>query len=160
MLNIYGNCIERQVKTPSQLKQRRIVILDEFTNTKPSGSTASSTSTTLDNSLGPLLLSPSQRSQKKQTQELKSIDFCSTAKGFSPRNSGPTEVYESLNLRNMNNLGEPNSSAICKQDLLSAISFDHTGDILAVGDQGGRIILFERIVDDKGQVNFDYFAEF
>jgi hypothetical protein len=32
-------------------------------------------------------------------------------------------------------------------DVLSAIEFDDTGDYIAVGDRGGRIVLFER--DEK-----------
>eukprot|EP00887_Chlorella_sp_A99_P006675 scaffold3.g6675.t1 len=30
-------------------------------------------------------------------------------------------------------------------DIISAVEFDHTGDFLATGDQGGRVVLFERI---------------
>ena len=55
------------------------------------------------------------------------------------------EDVEPLNLGFLNSLGEPKASAIGKHDLLSAISFDKTGDILSVGDRGGRIIIFERI---------------
>ena len=55
---------------------------------------------------------------------------------------------EPLNLLFLNSLGEPKASAIGKHDLLSAISFDAAGDILSVGDRGGRIILFERIQNE------------
>ena len=44
----------------------------------------------------------------------------------------------------MNVLGEPDPNSITKQDLLNAISFDKTGGYLAVGDRGGRIIVFQR----------------
>lgn len=29
-------------------------------------------------------------------------------------------------------------------DIISAVEFDHTGDYLATGDKGGRVVLFER----------------
>ena len=57
-------------------------------------------------------------------------------------------MIEPLNLTNITSLGEPKSSAIGKHDLLSAVAFDRTGDILSVGDRGGRIILFERIQNE------------
>ena len=60
----------------------------------------------------------------------------------------------------LNSLGEPKASAISKHDLLSAVAFDATGDILSVGDRGGRVILFERIQNENGQTDFDYLTEF
>lgn len=57
-------------------------------------------------------------------------------------------MIEPLNLSTLTSLGEPKSSAIGKHDLLSAVAFDRTGDILSVGDRGGRIILFERIQNE------------
>jgi hypothetical protein len=69
------------------------------------------------------------------------------------------EPSECLNLLNMSSLGEPDPSAISKHDLLSAISFDKRGDFLSVGDRGGRVIIFERKVE-QGNEDFDYFTEF
>ena len=37
-------------------------------------------------------------------------------------------------------------------DIISAVEFDHTGDFLATGDQGGRVVLFERIAARHQQV--------
>ena len=34
-------------------------------------------------------------------------------------------------------------------DIISAVEFDHTGDFLATGDQGGRVVLFERIAASR-----------
>ena len=31
-----------------------------------------------------------------------------------------------------------------RADIISAVEFDHTGDYLATGDKGGRVVLFER----------------
>ncbi|KAK3032023.1 hypothetical protein RJ639_036397, partial [Escallonia herrerae] len=36
------------------------------------------------------------------------------------------------------------SSCICSVDIISAVEFDKTGDHLATGDRGGRVVLFER----------------
>ena len=49
-----------------------------------------------------------------------------------------------LNLSHMMSLGEPDPSSINKHDILSAIAFDAKGKHLAVGDYGGRCIVFER----------------
>jgi hypothetical protein len=32
----------------------------------------------------------------------------------------------------------------CIADIISTVEFDHTGDYLATGDKGGRVVLFER----------------
>mmetsp|Transcript_21486 Transcript_21486/g.46921 ORF Transcript_21486/g.46921 Transcript_21486/m.46921 type:complete len:423 (+) Transcript_21486:445-1713(+) len=47
----------------------------------------------------------------------------------------------------------PNSvtEAIQDADLLSALDFDETGDYLATGDRGGRIVVFERGAEDPQQ---------
>lgn len=70
------------------------------------------------------------------------------------------EKHDSLPLYFMNSLGEPKASAISRHDLLSAIAFDATGDILSVGDRGGRVIIFERIRNEQGLTDFDYLTEF
>jgi hypothetical protein len=36
------------------------------------------------------------------------------------------------------------TSSFLLVDVLSAIEFDDTGDYIAVGDRGGRIVIFER----------------
>lgn len=40
-------------------------------------------------------------------------------------------------------------------DIISAMGFDASGDYLAVGDQGGRVVIFER-KDGKHVRNFCY----
>ena len=54
----------------------------------------------------------------------------------------PTGEIKSLPVQALNTLGEPDPSNITKQDVLSAIGFDKHGQNLAVGDRGGRIIVF------------------
>ena len=56
-------------------------------------------------------------------------------------------------------MGEPDPANITKSDLLSAMAFDKQGQMLAVGDRGGRIIIFQRSIEDK-QIEFDYLTEF
>lgn len=36
------------------------------------------------------------------------------------------------------------SNRLFLADIISAVEFDHTGDYLATGDKGGRVVLFER----------------
>lgn len=55
----------------------------------------------------------------------------------------------------INGLGERNESNISKTDILSAIAFDKTGNYLAVGDHGGRVIIF-KYIDLKNSRYFDY----
>lgn len=37
------------------------------------------------------------------------------------------------------------STLFCAADIISAVTFDHTGQHLATGDRGGRVVLFERV---------------
>jgi len=41
--------------------------------------------------------------------------------------------------------------AVCAADLLSALDFDESGDYLATGDRGGRIVVFERGAADQAR---------
>ena len=67
----------------------------------------------------------------------------------------PQGIQDSTNWVYINGLGERNESNISKSDILSAINFDKTGNYLAVGDHGGRVIVF-RYVDLKNSRYFDY----
>ena len=69
-----------------------------------------------------------------------------------------TEI-KPINWANMSSLGEPDPASITKQDLLSAISFDKQGQLLSVGDRGGRVIVFQKI-EEGGVIDFDYLTEF
>ncbi|KAJ1336323.1 hypothetical protein BSLG_007107 [Batrachochytrium salamandrivorans] len=44
-------------------------------------------------------------------------------------------------------------------DIISAVEFDHTGDYLATGDRGGRVVLFERN-EGKKSCEYKFFTEF
>lgn len=60
----------------------------------------------------------------------------------------------------MNTLGETNQSNITKQDILNSIAFDKQGQYLAVGDRGGRVIVFRQIGSQNSEIDYDYFTEF
>ena len=61
---------------------------------------------------------------------------------------------------NMVSLGEPNSNEINQNDILTAMEFNNKGDMLAVGDRGGRVIIFGKITGTDGTPEYDYLTEF
>lgn len=48
---------------------------------------------------------------------------------------------------------------ITEADIISTVEFDHTGDYLASGDKGGRVVLFERNHSKKG-CEYKFYTEF
>ena len=61
---------------------------------------------------------------------------------------------------NMVSLGEPNSNEINQNDILTAMEFNKQGNKLAVGDRGGRVIIFGKISGADGTPEYDYLTEF
>ncbi|OZJ03194.1 Protein phosphatase PP2A regulatory subunit B [Bifiguratus adelaidae] len=56
--------------------------------------------------------------------------------------------------------GDKNDSDdITEADIISTVEFDHTGDYLATGDKGGRVVLFERNESKKG-CEYKFHTEF
>ncbi|CAO3634562.1 unnamed protein product [Mucor fragilis] len=51
------------------------------------------------------------------------------------------------------------SDDITEADIISSVEFDHTGDYLATGDKGGRVVLFERNDGKKG-CEYKFHTEF
>lgn len=45
-------------------------------------------------------------------------------------------------------------------DIVSAIEFDDTGNYIAVGDRGGRIVVFEQDSSKKKNVDYKFWTEF
>ena len=45
-------------------------------------------------------------------------------------------------------------------DIISAMEFDSTGDYLAVGDRGGRVVIFERKDGKHVRISFTEFSIF
>ena len=156
------SALHRSVKTPPcNLKTKGLKLGDEYQYE----ASAVSGSTGLYSDVSPPLSPPCKNKLKRVA------DFSDTLSSpgvvspiLSPvRANSKTfslEKPDSLPMLFLNSLGEPKASAISKHDLLSSIAFDQTGDILSVGDRGGRVILFERITNDQGQTDFDYLTEF
>jgi len=38
-------------------------------------------------------------------------------------------------------------------DIISTVEFNHTGELLATGDKGGRVVIFQREQESKNQVH-------
>jgi len=55
----------------------------------------------------------------------------------------------------VNGLGERDPASVTVTDILTALNFDRTGEYLAVGDRGGRVIVF-RYTDLRNSRYFDY----
>ena len=55
----------------------------------------------------------------------------------------------------INGLGERDPANVTHTDILTAMNFDKTGEYLALGDRGGRVIVF-RYTDLKNSRYFDY----
>ena len=74
-----------------------------------------------------------------------------------PRSSTSRQntMVKSTEWVHINGLGERDLNNVSETDILSAMSFDSTGEYLAVGDRGGRVIVF-RFVDLRNSRYFDY----
>lgn len=69
--------------------------------------------------------------------------------------TNPEGVSRSCNWVYINGLGERDEANVQSNDILTATAFDKTGNYLAVGDQGGRVIIF-KYSDLKNSRYFDY----
>ncbi|KAF8217201.1 WD40-repeat-containing domain protein [Mycena galopus ATCC 62051] len=49
---------------------------------------------------------------------------------------------------------------ITEADIISSVSFDATGNFLATGDKGGRVVLFERNQSKQRAVEYKFYTEF
>ena len=48
--------------------------------------------------------------------------------------------------------GDTKSEEAVDADIISAVEFDHTGNYLAIGDRGGRVVILER---NQNKVNIE-----
>eukprot|EP00123_Amoebidium_parasiticum_P022600 comp9091_c0_seq1/m.4263 comp9091_c0_seq1/g.4263 ORF comp9091_c0_seq1/g.4263 comp9091_c0_seq1/m.4263 type:complete len:439 (-) comp9091_c0_seq1:669-1985(-) len=53
-----------------------------------------------------------------------------------------------------------NVEDITEVDIISAVEFDHTGEFLATGDKGGRVVLFERDPYTEKFAEYQFYTEF
>ncbi|CCH42024.1 putative serine/threonine-protein phosphatase [Wickerhamomyces ciferrii] len=56
--------------------------------------------------------------------------------------------------------GDKADIVITEADIISTVEFDHTGDYLATGDRGGRVVLFERNSDKQNSCEYRFHTEF
>ncbi len=56
--------------------------------------------------------------------------------------------------------GDKADIVITEADIISTVEFDHTGDYLATGDRGGRVVLFERNSNKKNSCEYRFHTEF
>ncbi|KAL6066743.1 protein phosphatase 2A regulatory subunit cdc55 [Balamuthia mandrillaris] len=73
-------------------------------------------------------------------------------------NGGMTERRE-LDWQFCQVFGEPHTE-VTEADIVSAIEFDSTGEYLAAGDRGGRVVIFQRVESDDTPCEYKFFAEF
>ena len=45
-------------------------------------------------------------------------------------------------------------------DIVSVVEFDRTGEFLAAGDRGGRVVVFERVQSEEAPCEYRFYAEF
>eukprot|EP01089_Gocevia_fonbrunei_P010423 TRINITY_DN2315_c0_g1_i1.p1 TRINITY_DN2315_c0_g1~~TRINITY_DN2315_c0_g1_i1.p1 ORF type:complete len:422 (-),score=72.97 TRINITY_DN2315_c0_g1_i1:87-1352(-) len=56
--------------------------------------------------------------------------------------------------------GEPKFDEVSEVDIVSAIEFDATGEYLAAGDRGGRVVIFQRVESADTPCEYKFHAEF
>jgi len=56
--------------------------------------------------------------------------------------------------------GEPHFDDVTEVDIVSSIEFDSTGDYLAAGDRGGRVVIFQRVDTEDTPCEYKFHAEF
>jgi serine/threonine-protein phosphatase 2A regulatory subunit B len=49
--------------------------------------------------------------------------------------------------------GEPHFEEVTEVDIVSTVEFDSTGEYLAAGDRGGRVVIFQRVEVRQPQTN-------
>jgi serine/threonine-protein phosphatase 2A regulatory subunit B len=56
--------------------------------------------------------------------------------------------------------GEPHFEEVTEVDIVSTVEFDSTGEYLAAGDRGGRVVIFQRVESNDTPCEYKFFAEF
>uniref|UniRef100_A0A2R8N6B5 Serine/threonine-protein phosphatase 2A 55 kDa regulatory subunit B n=1 Tax=Callithrix jacchus TaxID=9483 RepID=A0A2R8N6B5_CALJA len=70
----------------------------------------------------------------------------------------PTQVSllsmeEDIDTRKINNSFLRDHSYATEADIISTVEFNHTGELLATGDKGGRVVIFQREQESKNQIH-------
>lgn len=63
----------------------------------------------------------------------------------SSKNAGGSAPRRELDWQFCQVFGEPHFDEVTEVDIVSAIEFDSTGEYLAAGDRGGRVVIFQRV---------------
>uniref|UniRef100_A0A8C3WPT1 Protein phosphatase 2 regulatory subunit Bbeta n=1 Tax=Catagonus wagneri TaxID=51154 RepID=A0A8C3WPT1_9CETA len=53
-------------------------------------------------------------------------------------------MEEDIDTRKINNSFLRDHSYATEADIISTVEFNHTGELLATGDKGGRVVIFQR----------------
>jgi len=56
--------------------------------------------------------------------------------------------------------GEPHFDEVTEVDIVSAVQFEKSGEYLAAGDKGGRVVIFQRVKSDDTPCEYKFHAEF
>nr|BAC37517.1 unnamed protein product [Mus musculus] len=62
-------------------------------------------------------------------------------------------MEEDIDTRKINNSFLRDHSYATEADIISTVEFNHTGELLATGDKGGRVVIFQREQESKNQVH-------
>ncbi|KAH3676210.1 hypothetical protein WICPIJ_009170 [Wickerhamomyces pijperi] len=65
-----------------------------------------------------------------------------------------------LNFKFSQCFGDKADIVLTEADIISTVEFDHTGDYLATGDRGGRVVLFERNFEKDKSCEYRFHTEF
>uniref|UniRef100_A0A674JN17 Serine/threonine-protein phosphatase 2A 55 kDa regulatory subunit B n=1 Tax=Terrapene triunguis TaxID=2587831 RepID=A0A674JN17_9SAUR len=60
-------------------------------------------------------------------------------------------MEEDIDTRKINNSFLRDHSYATEADIISTVEFNHTGELLATGDKGGRVVIFQREQESKNQ---------
>ena len=84
----------------------------------------------------------SQSSTSKWPKRLAGSSPNALATRAIPRTLAKVRAYLRASVLHTRGIHPLNNSSVA--DIISAVEFDKTGDFLATGDRGGRVVLFER----------------
>ncbi|CEP60535.1 protein phosphatase 2A regulatory subunit CDC55 LALA0_S01e13124g [Lachancea lanzarotensis] len=72
--------------------------------------------------------------------------------------SSASDANSSYDFKFSQCFGDKADIVVTEADIITAVEFDHTGDFLATGDRGGRVVLFER--NNSKHCEYKFLTEF
>ncbi|XP_065184028.1 serine/threonine-protein phosphatase 2A 55 kDa regulatory subunit B alpha isoform-like [Sycon ciliatum] len=70
------------------------------------------------------------------------------------------EPAESIQLCFSQVKGSPEDDVVTDADIISTLEFNETGSLLATGDKGGRVVIFQRDYESGGDADFSVYSAF